>query len=141
MLALTLLDTGKPVSVNDICAMTSLPRLYLEHLFARMKQAGLVQGRRGSLGGYSLSAEPENLTAGQVLEVAEGGLSPVLCSRPDGLPIPCDRAQFCRTQPVWHGLDQAIASFLGGLTLAELAGAYRSDQADRIQAAGVAGRD
>ena len=132
MLALTLLDTGKPVSIGDICAMTDLPRLYLEHLFTRMKQAGLVLGRRGSLGGYRLSAGPESLTAGQVLEAAEGVLSPVLCSRTDSLSIPCERAQDCRTRPVWQGLDQTIASFLSHLTLSDLAGAYQSDRTERI---------
>lgn len=132
MLAMTLIETGKPVSLSEISDMTALSRPYLEHIFTRMKKAGLVQSERGSQGGYRLAADPEDITAGQVLRAAEGPLAPVRCVRPGQAAAGCGRIARCKTRPVWHDLDEAIGSFVDRLTLAALACSYREDNDQAI---------
>ncbi|MDW7657778.1 MAG: Rrf2 family transcriptional regulator [Bacillota bacterium] len=142
VLALTLCEADKPVSLNEISVMTALSRPYLEHIFTHMKRAGLVLSVRGSQGGYRLAVKPNEITAGQVLRAAEGSLAPVRCTRPDNMADACARADLCRTRPVWTELDRAISSFVDRLTLAALAESYRTESGDcYLPATGGTGGD
>ena len=61
-----------PVSVMDIAADIGAPQPYLSKIMHRLRQAGLVVGKRGYRGGFALSRPAEDITLLQVAEAVEG---------------------------------------------------------------------
>ena len=55
-------------SVNEIAAAQDLPAPMLEQLLLQLRRAGLVEARRGRLGGYRLQREPARIAVSEVLE-------------------------------------------------------------------------
>lgn len=76
MLALAASHSGKPMKVTEIARRKAIPARYLELILKSLRQAGLVDSRRGSEGGYWLVAEPETLTVAALLRAMEGPLAP-----------------------------------------------------------------
>src|SRR5690606_25311273 len=82
----------------------------LEQLVAPLRNAGLVKSIRGAYGGYILSNPPEETTAGQILRVLEGPISPVDFTEED------DPAK----RDLWLRIRDSIAEVLDSTTLAHL---------------------
>jgi Rrf2 family cysteine metabolism transcriptional repressor len=66
-----------PVSLKSIAQSNDLSEHYLEQLIAPLRNAGLVKSIRGAYGGYVLAHKPTNITAGDVIRVLEGPITPV----------------------------------------------------------------
>ncbi len=102
-----------PVTLADIAQRQSISLSYVEQLFARLRQAGLVQGMRGPGGGYRLTRATDAITVAQVLvaveESAEVGTDYSLTD--------CHRGEQCLTHELWSELSEQIQGFLGGITL------------------------
>jgi Rrf2 family iron-sulfur cluster assembly transcriptional regulator len=54
-------------SVNEIAAAQGLPAPMLEQLLLQLRRAGLVEARRGRLGGYRLQRQPAAIPVAEVL--------------------------------------------------------------------------
>ena len=54
-------------SVNEIAAAQALPAPMLEQLLLQLRRAGLVEARRGRLGGYRLQRQPSAIPVAEVL--------------------------------------------------------------------------
>ena len=54
-------------SVNEIAAAQALPAPMLEQLLLQLRRAGLVEARRGRLGGYRLQRQPAAILVAEVL--------------------------------------------------------------------------
>jgi Rrf2 family cysteine metabolism transcriptional repressor len=66
-----------PVSLKSIAQRHELSEHYLEQLIAPLRNAGLVKSIRGAYGGYVLAKEPAEISAGDIIRVLEGPISPV----------------------------------------------------------------
>jgi Rrf2 family cysteine metabolism transcriptional repressor len=66
-----------PISLKSIAKTHDLSEHYLEQLIAPLRNAGLVKSIRGAYGGYLLAHEPVDITAGDIIRVLEGPISPV----------------------------------------------------------------
>ncbi|AQS55245.1 MAG: Rrf2 family transcriptional regulator [Novibacillus thermophilus] len=66
-----------PTSLKSIAERHNLSEHYLEQLVGPLRNAGLVKSVRGAYGGYKLSKSPDEITAGDVIRVLEGPISPV----------------------------------------------------------------
>ena len=66
-----------PISLKSIAQSHQLSEHYLEQLAGPLRNAGLVKSIRGAYGGYILADEPANITAGDIIRVLEGPISPV----------------------------------------------------------------
>jgi Rrf2 family transcriptional regulator, cysteine metabolism repressor len=99
-----------PTSLKSIAEKHQLSEHYLEQLVAPLRNAGLVKSIRGAYGGYILSKLPEQVTAGEVIRVLEGPISPVDFTEED------DPAK----RDLWIRIRDSIASVLDSTTLASL---------------------
>jgi Rrf2 family transcriptional regulator, cysteine metabolism repressor len=116
---------GPPVALASVAEAETLPLSYLEHLVAKLRDAGLVSSTRGAHGGYRLARTAEEIQMLEVVEALEGAVAPmecfhaeregkVLCSHEtDG-----DRA--CATKMLWTRVHGGVTRALAGTTLAEL---------------------
>jgi Rrf2 family cysteine metabolism transcriptional repressor len=109
------------VSLHAVAQREQLPEAYLEQLVAVLRKAGLVTGKRGAGGGYTLAREPIAITAGDVVRALEGPIEPQICTAEGDPVLNCVREQGCGTRLVWLKLQSTIANALDGMTLAELA--------------------
>jgi Rrf2 family transcriptional regulator, cysteine metabolism repressor len=66
-----------PTSLKSIAQSHDLSEHYLEQLIAPLRNAGLVKSIRGAYGGYILANDPSKITAGDVIRVLEGPITPV----------------------------------------------------------------
>jgi len=99
-----------PISLKSIAEKHQLSEHYLEQLIAPLRNAGLVKSIRGAYGGYILSKPPQNITAGDIIRVLEGPISPVDFTEED------DPAK----RDLWMRIRDSIASVLDGTTLSSL---------------------
>ena len=127
MLDLAMEENGKPVSIKDIAGRQGISEKYLEQIISILNKAGFVRSVRGPQGGYTLQWPPEEYTAGMVLRLTEGSLSPVECV--DDTNACCAREDNCATRILWKKLDDAIKGVVDHITLADL-WAWSEEQAD-----------
>lgn len=106
------------VSLKSIAERQNLSENYLEQLFASLRKADLVKSIRGSQGGYSLSAEPENITVGHILRALEGSLAPVDCVIEEE--SNCCQSEECVTKFVWEKIRDSINSVVDSISLKDL---------------------
>ncbi len=106
------------VPLKTLAQRQEISEKYLESILKTLVSHRLLAGVRGPGGGYRLTREPEKYTAGEILRVAEGGLTPVACLE-DGAE-PCPRAAICRTVGLWRGLRDVVNRYLDSVTLADL---------------------
>ena len=106
------------VALRDIASRQQISKKYLEQIAMQLTQAGVLFASRGQQGGYRLIGRAEDYTVLDILRVTEGSLRPVACM--DQSPNLCARCSFCRTLPVWEGLDSVIAGYLSSITLRDV---------------------
>jgi Rrf2 family protein len=70
---------GDSLIIGEIAARKKIPRKFLEQILLELKHHGIVQSRRGRLGGYSLLMSPDRITFGQVLRIIDGPIAPLPC--------------------------------------------------------------
>lgn len=109
---------GEKIALREVAEREGISLKYLEQLVRPLMHAGLLRSVRGKGGGYVLALPAEQITAGQILRAAEGSTSAVAC---DGLEGACGRASLCFTVRFWTGLEEAIDTYVDGVTLADLA--------------------
>ena len=107
-----------PVSLREVSKRQAISLKYLEQLARSLSKGGVLTSTRGAHGGYSLSRDPGQITAGDVLRCSEGGTAPVACLEDDfGI---CPMRGECETIAYWEGLDTVIERYVDGVTLGEL---------------------
>lgn len=106
-----------PVPLRDVAKRQGLSKKYLEQVVSPLVSAGLLRVARGQQGGYGLSRSPQLISCADVVSATEDGLSLLDCTAGPGA---CDRDGACPSQAVWRGLEQAIADYLGGISLQDV---------------------
>ena len=108
---------GSPVSVDTLASRQDLPRRFLEAILGDLRRAGIVAGRRGPSGGYTLSRPAAQISLGEIFRVVDGPLAEVRGLRPhetsyDGvaehLPV------------VWVAVRASLRRVLDGTSLEQL---------------------
>ena len=120
MLDLAAHNNGQYIPLKDIAGRQEISVKYLENILASLSRVDLVDAARGKGGGYRLSKAPEEYPAGEIIRLAEGGLSTVACLK-DGAEG-CERAEDCLSLPLWQGLEQVVTEYLNSYSLADLLG-------------------
>jgi len=106
------------LSLHEIAKKERISLGYLEKLVRQLKKAGLVQGIKGSTGGYRLTKSPKKITVADVVEAAEGKLGGFYCVGTKKPAIKCPPT--CLTKKVWVKLDQQIRKTLESISLNDL---------------------
>lgn len=106
------------VPLKDIAERQEISKKYLEIIVKDMVAAKLIVGMSGKGGGYKLCRKPEDYTIGEIVEVMEGTLAPVVCIADKD--YKCPRKKKCRTLPFWEEFDSLVHDFMYGRKLSDL---------------------
>lgn len=107
---------GGPLATRELAESRGIPAAFLEQLLADLRRAGLVRSTRGPRGGFSLSRDPREISALDIVEALEGSIAPSVCA-----PDACGREDGCAAASVWGNVSEAVRDALSGFSLARLA--------------------
>jgi len=79
LVALVEAPTGEPLMISEISRQKVIPKKFLEQILLELKRAGLVESRRGRLGGYVLARPADRITFGEVLRLIDGPVALLPC--------------------------------------------------------------
>ena len=123
MLDLALRTDHEPIALATIGARQKISLSYLESLFARLRQRGLVRSTRGPGGGYGLARNAVDITMAEiVLAVDVPGKS---CARAVVQPQH-GQSSDQRISSDWYAdLERTVVEFLESISLQDLAESQR----------------
>jgi Rrf2 family iron-sulfur cluster assembly transcriptional regulator len=128
MMELALQHEKGPVTLADISAQQSISISYLEQLFARLRQHGLVTGMRGPGGGYCLARPAAEITIASILATVDD------VSRREELPH--TQGEVPAGVQMWLQLSNRIYDYLNSITLEEAVESASDDSQESLFGSG-----
>ena len=119
MMELALQNKKGPVTLADISAQQAISISYLEQLFARLRQHGLVTGMRGPGGGYCLARPAAEITIANILATVDD-----VTRREEQ---PHTQGEVPAGAQMWLHLSNRIYDYLNSITLSEAVESASSD--------------
>lgn len=118
MLELGLADEKHPVPLLELAHKLNISLSYMEQLFARLREKGLVSARRGPGGGYKLSRPMGDIMVSDIICAVEDINDP---SKPTTTlaPPPGDNSKVSGRE-LWKDLSKQVYGFLSGISLAQI---------------------
>jgi Rrf2 family protein len=111
-------DDGVLVKGEQVAEAQAIPIKFLENILVDLRQAGIVNSRRGPEGGYWLARPADEVTVADVMRAAEGPLASVRGEKPEDLGY-AGSAEALRD--VWVALRAGLRDVLEHVTLADIA--------------------
>jgi Rrf2 family protein len=117
-------DPARWAATIDVAAEEAIPRKFLEAIFVALRDADLVQSRRGAHGGHRLSRPAADISVADIIRAIDGPLALTPCASVTrfGRCTDCVDIATCRLQHLMREARDAVASVLEGCSLARLAG-------------------
>ncbi|MDQ6993782.1 MAG: Rrf2 family transcriptional regulator [Mariprofundus sp.] len=110
-------QTGGPVTLAAISERQFISLSYLEQLFRRLRENGLVRSVRGPGGGYLLAKEPDDISVADIIRAVNEPVRTTMCE--NGV-RGCHRGERCDTHQLWEALGMHIYRFLDAVSLAKV---------------------
>lgn len=127
---LALAQSEKPLSIHALSEAEHLPEDYLEKILQSLRKVGLVEAKKGTAGGYSLSRPATDMTVWQILRELDAPMKMFMPPVKGTLPAsnakrsfagwPCPPNSHCQSNQVWRTLEQEIEKTLSNITLAAI---------------------
>ena len=116
MIEVALYERRGPVPLSDIAARQQISLSYLEQMFSKLRQTGLVDSTRGPGGGYTLAHRADLITVADIIRAVDGkragaGRGQAHEEEPIGQDM---------TQELWDALNSRIVDYMQGITLQKL---------------------
>jgi Rrf2 family iron-sulfur cluster assembly transcriptional regulator len=123
MIDVGLRENAGPVSLSEIAVRHQISLSYLEQLFSKLRQCGLVESTRGPGGGYSLAREAEAITVADIIGAVEGDLRDGV---PDGQAAAGEMGAAAMTAELWASLNAKMIAHLQSISLRSLVSEQRA---------------
>ncbi|HPW30352.1 MAG TPA: Rrf2 family transcriptional regulator, partial [Rhodoferax sp.] len=122
MIDLAMRQSGTPVPLQDLAQRHRISMSYLEQMFAKLRQHGLVESTRGPGGGYALAHAPGNISVADIIGAIEDETGE-RAKEPQRETSPSAQAM---TQDLWDALQTTVATYLKTVSLQSLADEQRA---------------
>ena len=106
-----------PVTLAAIAERQFISLSYLEQLFRRLREGGLVRSVRGPGGGYLLNDDPANISVSDVIRAVDEEVKATKCVN---AMRGCHRGNRCSTHNLWAALGKHIYRFLDVVTIQQV---------------------
>jgi Rrf2 family protein len=107
-----------PVKAERIAEAQDIPVPFLENILGQLRQAGIVDSRRGPEGGFLLARAPEEISIADVIRAIDGPLAGVGGRRPETLEY---EGTAVPLRDVWIAVRASLRGVLEHTTLADVA--------------------
>ncbi len=111
-------EPSRPVKAEALARAQDIPAPFLENILQGLRQAGIVESRRGPEGGHLLAGPASEVTLADVIRAIDGPLAGVNGRRPDEI-------EFTGTaeplREVWIAVRASVRRVLEEVTLADVA--------------------
>jgi len=106
-----------------IAEREAIPRKFLEAILVQLRDNGLIDSRRGSLGGHRLAREPASISVADIMRVVDGPLALTPCASVTRfrLCVDCGDVNACRLRHLMREARDAVAGVLENCSLSSLA--------------------
>jgi Rrf2 family protein len=109
------------VQVSELAENEQLPVKFLEQILQVMREAGIVESRRGKFGGYRLAKPASKIFIGEVVRLIDGPLAPIGCvSQSAYEPCTCPDEAHCGLRMLMLDVRNAIADILDRYSLGDV---------------------
>ena len=109
------------LQIAQISEMEHMPIKFLEQILLALKNAGLLQSKRGTSGGYYLARPANEIMLGQIVRILDGPLAPIRCvSQMAYEPCGCPDQRTCGLRMVMGDVRNAIVEILDNTSLADV---------------------
>ena len=112
MIDVALREKLGPVPLSDIAERQQISLSYLEQMFSKLRQQGLVVSTRGPGGGYTLGLRADAITVADIIGAVEDqepkAMAQPACANPD------------MAQDLWDTMNAKVLDFMQSVTLRSL---------------------
>ena len=111
---------GLRLQARMLAERSGTPEKFLEAILVELRDAGLVDSRRGPAGGHALARPADAISLGDVIRVIDGPLAPVRCASVTAYHAcpECADPDACRLRAVMREARDALAGVLDRVTRA-----------------------
>ena len=111
-----------PIQIRDISETLGIPRKFLEAILLDLRNEGILQSRKGKLGGYFMERAPDTITMARVLRLIDGPLAAVPCVSQTAYAHcdDCPSEKTCVIRCIMKEVRDATAKILDETTLDQL---------------------
>ncbi|HVF80106.1 MAG TPA: Rrf2 family transcriptional regulator [Solirubrobacteraceae bacterium] len=124
-------EAHKPVKAEALARAQDIPLKFLENILQGLRQADIVESRRGPDGGHLLARAASEISIADVIRAIDGPLAGVGGKRPDELSFSGSAAPM---QEVWIAVRSTLRNLLEEVTLADVAAGALPDQVATLTA-------
>ena len=114
------------VTTQDMAKRIDAPSKFLEQVLLELKKGGLIESRRGNIGGYKLSKAPGRITVGDVVRLIDGDIGPISCVKDRY--SNCAEIHRCVFKGIWQRVSHATSEIIDNVTFEELASQIKAGQ-------------
>jgi Rrf2 family iron-sulfur cluster assembly transcriptional regulator len=120
MIDVALRERSGPVPLSDIAVRHQISLSYLEQLFSKLRQQGLVESTRGPGGGYTLGHRSDSITVADIIGAVEAHADS------SSREVPSQETTVVRdmtqelTQELWDTLNSKMTTYMQSITLRSL---------------------
>jgi len=107
-----------PVKAERIAEAQDIPLAFLENILGQLRQAGIVDSRRGPEGGFLLARPANEISMADVIRAIDGPLAGVGGRRPETLDYDGSAAPL---RDVWVAVRASLRAILERTSLADVA--------------------
>ena len=118
MAELAAAEPGVPVKADRLAEAQEIPAAFLDNILLSLRNAGLVESRRGPEGGHRLARPADEVSVADVIRAIDGPLAGVSGRRPEALSYSGAAAPL---RDVWVAVRANLRAVLEHVTLADLA--------------------
>lgn len=109
------------VSGADLADANRLPLKFIERILQELREAGLVDSRRGKNGGYFLAKPSSEIRIGDLVRLMDGRLAPICCASEQAYQrCTCPDEEHCGLRMLMIDVRNAIAGILDRYSLAQV---------------------
>lgn len=117
MIDVALREKLGPVPLSDIAARQQISLSYLEQMFSKLRQHGLVESTRGPGGGYALGHRADGITVADIIGAVEEDAAP---AKLEANVTKAQAAGQDMTQDLWDSLNSRMVDYMKSISLRSL---------------------
>lgn len=107
----------KPIYLKDIAKRQLIPLRYLENIFRKLKQEGIINSYKGKYGGFVPAKKPSEISLYDLTRVLENNKSISECISE---PYKCNFVSNCKARSLWIHIENGINKTFHSITIDSL---------------------